>query len=40
MNLMISMRIIHIFAGVFWAGTSFFMLSFVTPSMIATGADG
>jgi uncharacterized membrane protein len=38
--LMISMRIIHIFSGVFWAGTSFFMLSFVTPSVIATGAEG
>jgi uncharacterized membrane protein len=38
--LMISMRIIHIFAGVFWAGTSFFMLSFVSPAVIATGAEG
>jgi uncharacterized membrane protein len=38
--LMISMRIIHIFAAVFWAGTSFFMISFVTPSVIATGAEG
>ena len=38
--IMISMRIIHIFAGVFWAGTSFFMLSFVTPSVIASGAEG
>ena len=38
--LMISMRIIHIFAGVFWVGTSFFMISFVTPSVIATGAEG
>jgi len=38
--LMISMRIIHIFAGVFWAGTSFFMLSFVSPTVIATGAEG
>lgn len=38
--LMISMRIIHIFAGVFWAGATFFMISFVTPSVIATGAEG
>lgn len=38
--LMIAMRIIHIFSGVFWAGTSFFMISFVTPSVIATGAEG
>jgi uncharacterized membrane protein len=38
--LMISMRIIHIFAGVFWAGTSFFMISFVSPTVIATGAEG
>jgi uncharacterized membrane protein len=38
--LMIAMRIIHIFSGVFWVGTSFFMISFVTPSVIATGAEG
>jgi uncharacterized membrane protein len=38
--LMITMRIIHIFSGVFWAGTSFFMLSFVTPTVIATGQEG
>lgn len=38
--LMISMRIIHIFSAVFWAGASFFMISFVTPSVIATGAEG
>jgi uncharacterized membrane protein len=38
--LMISMRIIHIFAGVFWAGTAFFMISFVSPTVIATGAEG
>lgn len=38
--LMILMRIIHIFAGVFWAGTAFFMISFVTPTVIATGAEG
>lgn len=38
--LMISMRIIHIFTGVFWAGTSFFMLSFVTPTVIAAGQEG
>jgi uncharacterized membrane protein len=38
--LMISMRIIHIFTGVFWVGTSFFMVSFVTPTIVATGAEG
>lgn len=38
--LMIALRIIHIFSGVFWAGTSFFMISFVTPSVIATGQEG
>jgi uncharacterized membrane protein len=37
---MISMRIIHIFGGVFWVGASFFMVSFVTPSVIATGQEG
>lgn len=38
--LMVSMRIIHIFSGVFWVGSAFFMVSFVTPSVIATGAEG
>ncbi|HZD55861.1 MAG TPA: hypothetical protein VE136_04020 [Anaerolineales bacterium] len=38
--LMIAMRLIHIFSGVFWVGASFTMLSFVTPSVAATGAEG
>jgi uncharacterized membrane protein len=37
---MISMRVIHIFSGVFWVGASLFMVSFVTPSVIATGQEG
>lgn len=38
--LMISMRLIHIFAGVFWVGASMFILGFVQPTVIATGAEG
>lgn len=38
--LMIVLRIIHIFSGVFWAGTSFFMLSYVVPTVAATGPEG
>lgn len=38
--LMIILRIIHIFSGVFWAGTSFFMISFVVPSINAIGPEG
>jgi uncharacterized membrane protein len=38
--LMIALRLIHIFSGVFWVGASFTMLSFVMPSVAATGAEG
>lgn len=38
--LMIAMRLIHIFSGVFWMGASILMVSFVTPSVVATGAEG
>ncbi len=34
------LRIIHIFSGVFWAGGSFFILSFVQPTANATGEEG
>jgi hypothetical protein len=37
---MIVLRLIHIFAGVFWAGSVFFMISYLTPAVKATGAEG
>lgn len=38
--LMIVLRLIHIFAGVFWAGTSFFNLSILSPAIADTGDNG
>ena len=38
--LMVVLRLIHIFAGVFWAGTSFFNLAFLTNTVNATGDEG
>jgi uncharacterized membrane protein len=41
MNLfMIVMRIIHIFSGIFWVGVSFFNISFLQPTVQATGGEG
>jgi hypothetical protein len=37
---MIVLRLIHIFAGVFWAGTSFFNLAFLSNTVNATGDEG
>lgn len=34
------LRLIHILSGVFWAGASFFMVSFVSPAVVATGPEG
>lgn len=39
-GLMIFLRLVHIFSGVFWVGTSFFVISFLNPSVKATGEDG
>ena len=39
-TLMIIMRIIHIFAGIFWVGVSFFNIGFLQPTVRATGAEG
>ena len=36
---MILLRIIHIFAGVFWAGTTFFFVSFLEPTLTATAPE-
>ena len=38
--LIIILRIIHIFAGVFWVGVSFFNIGFLQPTVRATGAEG
>ncbi len=38
--LMVFLRLIHIFGGIFWAGTVFIMAWFLIPSNKATGAAG
>jgi uncharacterized membrane protein len=38
--LMIVLRVIHIFSGVFWVGVSFFNIGFLQPTVQATGNDG
>jgi hypothetical protein len=39
-SLIIILRIIHIFTGVFWVGGSFFNIGFLQPTIRATGAEG
>ncbi|HEV8352854.1 MAG TPA: hypothetical protein VGR24_01515 [bacterium] len=34
------LRILHIGAGVFWAGATFFLVSFLIPTVQAAGPDG
>lgn len=38
--LMAILRIIHIFAGIFWVGVSIFNIRFLQPTVQATGAEG
>jgi len=38
--LMIVLRVIHIFSGVFWVGVSFFNIGFLQPTVQATGGEG
>lgn len=38
--LQITLRLIHIFAGVFGAGTAFFLLCFLMPALAGSGAGG
>ena len=38
--LMMVLRLIHILGGVFWAGTAFFLVSFLTPAVKAAGPEG
>ncbi|MGD2155599.1 MAG: hypothetical protein PVG32_01905 [Anaerolineales bacterium] len=39
-TLMIILRIIHIFAGVFWVGVSIFNVRFLQPAVQSTGKEG
>jgi len=38
--LMVAMRLVHILFGVFWAGTLFFIVLYLEPSVRAAGPDG
>jgi uncharacterized membrane protein len=38
--IVIILRIIHIFSGVFWVGVAFFNIIFLQPAVLATGAEG
>jgi uncharacterized membrane protein len=38
--LAITLRLIHILAGVYWAGTIFFFMTFLEPSLRSLGPDG
>lgn len=38
--LMIVLRLIHIFAGIFWVGVSFFNIRYLQPAIQATAPDG
>jgi len=38
--LMIILRLIHIFAGVFWVGATFMLIRFIAPTVTATGEVG
>ncbi len=39
-SLAIVLRLIHILGGVYWAGTIFFFVTFLEPSLRALGPDG
>lgn len=39
-NLIMVLRVIHIFSGVFWVGFAFFNIGFLQPAVRATGAEG
>lgn len=38
--LMIVLRLFHIFAGIFWVGTTFFLEGFLQPTVRAAGPEG
>ena len=37
---MVILRLLHIFAGIFWVGTTFFLEGFLQPTVRAAGAEG
>lgn len=37
---MISLRLLHIFAGIFWVGTAFFFVLFLEPTITTAGPAG
>jgi uncharacterized membrane protein len=37
---LLALRLVHIFAGVFWAGTVFFLIRFLSPALDASGPAG
>jgi uncharacterized membrane protein len=39
-SLAVTLRLIHILGGVYWAGTIFFFVTFVEPSLRSLGPDG
>jgi uncharacterized membrane protein len=39
-TMMVIMRIVHIFAGVFWVGSTFLLLRYIEPTAAATGDSG
>ena len=40
MTLLLTLRVVHVVAGVFWAGTMFFIVWLLEPSVRSVGPDG
>lgn len=41
MNILLAfLRLIHIFAGILWAGWAFILLAFIEPAVKAAGSEG
>jgi uncharacterized membrane protein len=38
--LLVVLRLVHIFAGIFWAGATLMLVRFISPSVAATGETG
>lgn len=38
--IMVTLRVIHILSGVFWAGTTFFLVGFLQPVIAQSGPEG
>lgn len=37
---MIALRLIHFFSGIFWVGSTFFLIGFLAPTVQASGPEG